>query len=142
MYLNAFNALEKVSWVLKLGLKFWAIELYKIVFWDFGSLEDSSGSVHQKRVPQVRAREDNRDGYRGIPGLVKMILMCVLTCDLIFDLELADLHFRQIGRPILKIGRPIYRFSAASCSRVGKSADRFSVSVDRLLHCSNTVAIC
>ena len=79
MYLNAFNVLEKVSWVLKLGLKFWAIKLYKTVFWDFKSLGDSSGSVRRKRVPQVRAREDNQCGYRGSPGLVNMDLLRVLT---------------------------------------------------------------
>ena len=49
------------------------------IFWDFGSLEDSSGSVRRKRVPQVRAREDNQCGYRGSPGLVKMDLTRVLT---------------------------------------------------------------
>ena len=26
---NAFNALENISWVLELGLEFWALELFK-----------------------------------------------------------------------------------------------------------------
>ena len=51
----------------------------KSVFLEFGSLEDSSSSVHRKRVPQVRAREDNLYGYRGSLVLVKMILTYVLT---------------------------------------------------------------
>ena len=55
-------------------------------FWDFGSLEDSSGSVRRKRVPQVRAREDNRYGYRGSPVLVKMDLIHVLTRDLAYGI--------------------------------------------------------
>ena len=60
-------------------IEIWAIELAKPYFWDFGFLEDSSGSVRRKRVPQVRAREDNRYGYRGSPDLVKMVLMHVST---------------------------------------------------------------
>ena len=59
----------------------------KTVFWDLGSLEDSSGPVRRKRVPQVRAREDNQGGYRGSPGLVKMDLILVLTRDLAFGLN-------------------------------------------------------
>ena len=108
----------------------------KSYFWDLGSLEDSSGSVHRKRVPQVRAREDNRDGYRGSPGLAKMVLICVLTRDLAFGFKWLICSFRQIGRPIVKIGRPIVGFSVAICSRVGVSADRYTVSVDRYRHCS------
>ena len=131
MYFDAFDALVDVSWILKLVLRFWAMSSLKSVFWDFGSLEDSSGSVHRKRVPQVRAREDNQCGYRGSPGLVKMILMCVLTRDLAFGFKWLICCFRQIGRPIVKIGRPIVGFSVAICSRVGVSADRYTVSVDR-----------
>ena len=57
----------------------WSFGLLSSIKPYFGSLEDSSGSVRRKRVPQVRAREDNRDGYRGSPGLVKMVLTRVLT---------------------------------------------------------------
>ena len=67
-------------------IEIWAIQLAKSYFWDLGSLEDSSGSVRQKRVPQVRAREDNRHGYRGSPVLVKMDLIRVLTRDLVYGI--------------------------------------------------------
>ena len=76
MSLNACDALDVVSWILKLALRFWTVGFHKNrIFGILGSLEDSSGSVRRKRVPQVRAREDNRDGYRGSPGLVKMDLI-------------------------------------------------------------------
>ena len=88
----------------------WGFELLsslKTVFWDFGSLVDSSGSVRRKCIPQIRAREDNQCGYRGSPGLVKMDLTRVLTRVLAIGFWMADLLLRQIGRPICQIGRPI-----------------------------------
>jgi hypothetical protein len=48
-------------------------------FWFYDSLRDSLGSVRRKRVPQVRAREDNPYGYPGSLVLVKMCLMSNLT---------------------------------------------------------------
>ena len=111
--------------------------------------------MRQKRVPQVRARKDNECGYRGSPGLVKMVLMCVLTHDLAIGFVLLICssgksvdRYVKIGRPIFEfalgqtkawvsvdrnpyIGRPTVHFTVAICSRVGVSVDRSPVSVDR-----------
>ena len=43
--------------------------------------------MRRKYVPQVRAREDNRYGYGGSPGLVKMDLIRVLTRDLVIGFK-------------------------------------------------------
>ena len=81
----------------------------KTGFWDLSSLEDSSGSVRRKRVPQVRAREDNQCGYRGSPGLVKMVLIRVLTRDLVC-LAFADLQIS--GKSVDRFVKPVDRFVA------------------------------
>jgi len=95
--LNACDALDVVSWILKLASRFWAIELFKTVFWDFKSFEDSSGSVRRKRVPQVRAREDNPSGCWGSPDLVKTVLIWVLNRWVLWKENRILVFMRQYG---------------------------------------------
>ena len=95
--------------------------------------------MHRKRVPQVRAREDNLCGYRGSPGLVKMVLMRILTRDLAC-LAFADLLIS--GKSVDRFGKPVDRYWVY-CSNLllgwdsvdisAESVDRLWISVDRLL---------
>ena len=82
---------------------------------------DSSGSVRRKRVSQVRAREDNQYGYRGSPGLVKMVLMHDLTRDLTNRSTACNVYCSN-----LLSGWDSVDISA-------ESVDRLWISVDRLL---------
>ena len=79
---------------------FWGFELLsslKTVFWDFKSFEDSSGSVRRKRVPQVRAREDNPSGCWGSPDLVKTVLIWVLNRWVLWKENRILVFMRQYG---------------------------------------------
>ena len=79
MYFNVSIHKMKFQRFWNLHCGFELVSSSKTVFWEFKFLEDSSGSVRRKRVPQVRAREDNQCGYRGSLGLFEMALVRDLT---------------------------------------------------------------
>ena len=107
----------------------------KTVFWFIWSLRDNLVSVRRKSVPQVRARQDDQYSHRESLVLLKRILSRVLARDLAclglcwlivlgtigrpigMDRSTDNSNFsgsvrvQTVGRPILRIGRPIDRDS-------------------------------